>query len=79
MATREPVDATFAGRPPRPSVTKGTFFCPECPYRSRFDGDWTILTTDHGVRYLCPDCEAEVTARRTSFDDAPDAGRPHTD
>ena len=68
MATRDPVGLSSTGLPSRPSITKATFFCPDCPHRSRFDGDWTIVRTDDSIRYLCPDCDAEVTVRPTAFD-----------
>jgi predicted RNA-binding Zn-ribbon protein involved in translation (DUF1610 family) len=53
------------GRLSEAPPSKGTFFCPECDYRSRFDGDWTLLESDDAIRYLCPDCDTEITRRKT--------------
>ena len=44
--------------PPKP-----TLFCPECGHRSCSDGDWRVVESHSGTRYLCPDCETELTVR----------------
>lgn len=50
-------------RPAGRSTDKGTLFCVSCPYRGRFDGEWTVVETDDTAHYLCPNCGTEVLTR----------------
>jgi predicted RNA-binding Zn-ribbon protein involved in translation (DUF1610 family) len=45
------------------AVAKSTLFCPDCGHRSRFDGDWTLVETGRGIRYVCPECGRGITVR----------------
>lgn len=45
--------------------SKATIFCPDCDHRSRFDGDWAVVDTFRGTRYLCPECGTTVPAGST--------------
>ena len=52
-----------APQPERETPSKALLFCPECGHRSRYDGDWNVVRSAHGSRYLCPDCRTEITSR----------------
>lgn len=42
---------------------KSTLFCPECRYRSGYDGDWQRVDAADGVHYGCPECGTEIMVR----------------
>jgi len=42
---------------------KTTLFCPDCGHPSRYDGDWRVVESGSGARYLCPTCRTEITVR----------------
>jgi endogenous inhibitor of DNA gyrase (YacG/DUF329 family) len=67
----------------RPTTSKTTLFCPECPHRSHIDGDWHRVESDAGRRVVCPDCRATVTwesrARYRSRSSRDRSGEPSRD
>lgn len=70
MAVRDHPSVRSPGRPPGPACSIGTFFCPECGHRSRFDGDWVIVETDSQTEYLCPDCGTDIMTRPPPADES---------
>jgi hypothetical protein len=56
----------------RTSVAKATLFCPECPHESHVNGDWRRVTTDGGVRLLCPGCGTEILTRGEEWSPPPE-------
>lgn len=54
---------TIDSQTEREIPAKGTLFCPNCSYQSQYDGDWNVVESRQGSRFLCPDCRTEITAR----------------
>lgn len=47
----------------RATPPKATLFCPDCGHRSRYDGDWHVLTRSGTLTLECPDCRTEISSR----------------
>lgn len=45
---------------------KSTLFCPDCGHESHWDGDWRVVETAEKRRYVCPDCDTQITSRPTN-------------